>query len=88
MQIVIDIPEIYYEALKEADVIISGQQSGKTLMYDICSIIANGTPLPKGHGDLIDRNKLNRKDINCANFPTNFIDMAEVIIPADKEDEK
>lgn len=58
MQIVIDIPEIYYEALKEADVIISGQQSGKTLMYDICSIIANGTPLPEEHGRLVDGDSL------------------------------
>lgn len=77
MQIVIDIPEGMYENA------LNNLFCGSTTL---CNAIKNGTPLPKGHGDLIDRNKLNRKDINCANFPTNFIDMAEVIIPADKED--
>lgn len=94
MQIVIDIPEIYYEALKEADVIISGQRSGKTLMYDICSIIANGTPLPKGHGDLIDTKDILYEDLECVDGNTYMvvhapcIDNAKVIVTADKGDEE
>lgn len=58
MQIVIDIPEAYYEALRKTDAMISGQRSGKTLMSVIYNAIANGIPLPKGHGDLIDRTEL------------------------------
>ena len=58
MQIVINIPEVFYEALKKTDTMVSGQRSGKTLMSVIYSAVANGTPLPKNHGDLIDRDKL------------------------------
>lgn len=39
--------------------------------------------LPKGHGRLIDADALNRKDVNCANTPMNFIDTAPTIIEAD-----
>ena len=48
-------------------------------------IIANGKPLPKGHGRLIDADALNRKDVNCVNVPMNFIDNAPTIIEADRE---
>lgn len=58
MQIVIDIPEVYYEALRETSVMTSGQRSDKTLMSVIYDAVGNGTPLPKEHGDLIDRNKI------------------------------
>lgn len=87
MQIVIDIPEVFYEALRKTDEIISGQRSGKTLMSVIYNAVAQGIPLPKGHGRLIDADALNRKDVNCANVPMNFIDTAPTIIEADKESE-
>jgi hypothetical protein len=45
MQIVIDIPEYYYKAIKEIPV----EQSTADMM-----IIRKGTPLPRGHGRLID----------------------------------
>jgi hypothetical protein len=45
MQIVIDIPEYYYKAIKEIPV----EQSTADMMS-----IRKGTPLPKGHGRLID----------------------------------
>ena len=51
MKIVIDIPEeIYKEAIK----------SGYSHLYDedVANAVANGTPLPKGHSDLIDRTEL------------------------------
>ena len=59
--------------------------------------IGNGTPLPKGHGDLIDRNALiteletdyhNRLSESGAHLfveITNYIDDAETIVGADKE---
>lgn len=49
--------------------------------------IKDGTPLPKGHGRLIDADALNRKDVNYANIPMNFIDTAPTIIKADKDKE-
>lgn len=48
MKLIIDIPDEAYEKLK----------SKSTLDNIAESIIANGTPLPKGHGRLIDANAL------------------------------
>ena len=45
MKIVIDIPKEYYEAIKA----ISDETSSADML-----IIKYGTPLPKGHGRLID----------------------------------
>lgn len=49
MQIVINISEDYYKAIKEIPV----EQSTADML-----IIKNGTPLPKGHGRLIDADML------------------------------
>lgn len=51
MQIVIDIPEDGYTWLKEHP---------NSIMWSsvYTDSILNGIPLPKGHGDLIDRNKI------------------------------
>lgn len=55
--------------------------------------ILNGTPLPAGHGDLIDASKINFENADfdtyadyCRAFDA--IDQAEIIIPADKEDKE
>lgn len=53
MQIVIDIPEEYYE--KVIKTIPDWQASADTLM------IKNGTPLPKGHGRLLDEKEVYKK---------------------------
>ena len=52
MQIVIDIPEEEYMLIKQKmELNVGGVTS------EAEQIIANGTPLPKGHGDLIDVNR-------------------------------
>lgn len=55
--------------------------------------ILNGKPLPKGHGDLIERNKLLEKiwDVDCRCGYVQVIDRQDIedaptIIEADKED--
>ena len=48
IELVIKIPEDYYNAIKEIPV----EQSTADML-----IIRNGTPIPIGHGDLIDANK-------------------------------
>jgi len=58
IELVIKIPEVYFEALKKTDEIVSGQRSGKTLMSVIYNAVANGTPLPKGHGRLVETNTI------------------------------
>ena len=57
MQIVIDIPENVKNTIDTLD---DGFDAIKEACYGSLAIkaIQNGTPLPKGHGDLIDRNEL------------------------------
>lgn len=81
MELVINIDDKIYEEIKNRNNICSIY-----IPHAYASIYAieNGTPLPKGHGRLIDADALNRKDVNCANVPMNFIDIASTIIEADK----
>ena len=53
MQIVIDMPENLYKTICENEY---GVHQGR-----IYEIIRNGTPLPKGHGRLIDADALNTR---------------------------
>ena len=78
MQILINIPNFMYRHILKRHV------SKRT----IARVFQNGVVLPKGHGRLIDADKLNRKSMNCATYPANFIDIAPTIIEADKEGKK
>lgn len=51
MKIVIDIPEGMLDELRTCKFPIQDA-------YRLCAIIENGTPLPKGHGRLIDADEL------------------------------
>ena len=63
MQIVIEMSDDYYEILK-----YEGQQPNA---HVFAKLVANGTPLPKGHGRLIDADILRSMySINRANFNT------------------
>ena len=53
MKIIIDIPEQLYETYKGRPPML-----GDAGMDMIAQSIANGTPLPKGHGRLIDADQL------------------------------
>ena len=78
MKIVIDIPEERYEFIKGLD----------NTCYDIHAAIAQGIPLPKGHGDLIDRDILlqNWKVIPSRDrlIFDRYIQTLNGVIPADK----
>ena len=94
MQIVIDIPAHIYEAIKAMQVICGGGRfSGKTYLQILINSVQNGTPLPKGHGRLIeaDKLKLTQHDIHveainyrhrCISIEN--IDEAPTIIEADR----
>lgn len=97
MKLVIEIAEESYKEIKK---IVADRNDH----YFLENIIANGTPLPKGHGDLIDRDELANDDricegISCADCPfenfrlhtcrmCNFVKSYPVIIEADKENEE
>ena len=94
MQIVIEIDEDTYHATKEGLMFITGMRSGKTLLSNIVNAIANGTPLPKGHGRLVDADVMINKlctheaseffgSVTCAEI-IDFINDEKPIIEADK----
>ena len=83
MQIVIDIPEEEYNIIKNS----------KRPMVWAEHLIAEGKPLPKGHGRLGDLDAL-REEVSSWGMndyePSDFmdaIDQADTIIEADKEKE-
>ena len=79
MKIVIDISENDYElACRWPDALIA--------VY--AHAIKNGIPLPKGHGDLIDKKELLRQPMDLANYPSNYVRIAPTIIEADKSESK
>lgn len=70
MQIVIDIPEEEYMLIKQKmELNVGGVTS------EAEQAIVNGTPLPKGHGRLIDADAF---EIRCM-FDSNIEDMQDVI---------
>ena len=81
MKLVIEIDEDLYETCRDS----LGDED------NIEGIIANGIPLPKGHGDLIDRNDLladsyciddwSGNEINIVDVMT--VKMADTILEAD-----
>lgn len=87
MQIVIDIDDVDYEYIKNGCIV--------PIKYDnhIYNAIRNSTPLPKGHGDIIDVSELEEiylndeslEDIQDAIFA---IKRVTPIIKADKAESK
>ena len=59
MEVLIKIPEKWLKDMKQEEF---------CEVDALCQKILNGMPLPKGHGRLIDADKLNRKKKYC--FPT------------------
>ena len=96
MQIVIDISETAYNYFAQ------GLRFTDDVEMAIIAIV-DGTPLPKGHGDLIDRNELKSTSYEVLvedggqildgysaynGLTEDDIDSAPTIIEADKEQEK
>ena len=83
-KIVIDLDDDTYRVVKNELVIISGMRSYKTVFNKILDAIANGTPLPKGHGRLIDA------DVLADGFEDNYefceaLNNTPTVIKADSE---
>lgn len=86
MEIVIDIPEDTYKRHK--------WRVNNDMCTELDILVANGTPLPKGHGRLIDADKLKFYEIDEIGGEYNpylgcskeQVDQAPTIIKSDKED--
>ena len=88
MKLIVDIDKDYFEILKYEE------RNGND--FKPIKLIANGTPLPKKHGDLIDRQELKKEvytttewngDIHRIIYEAS-IDDAPTIIEADKENKQ
>jgi len=90
MQIVIDIDENVFTRLFDNDI-----EDNEIAVNDVCEMakaIRDGTPLPKGHGRLIDVNQIVyekdciwESDGCCTTVSTPDIGATPTIIEADKE---
>lgn len=79
MKLIIDIQDFVYNHIKEFN---------STQLYElnVITAIKNGLPLPKGHGRLIDADKLLDENIDTFMLQTETkIRIAPTIIEADKE---
>lgn len=65
-KIVIDIPKEQYEFIKQS-MTMDKVKDYPALLYDICEHIKNGTPLPKGHGELFDKTEI-LKFLKCPKY--------------------
>ncbi len=87
MQIVIDIDEeIYKRTLPYKNISIFSDYSA--LMH----VVANGVPLPKGHGRLIDADEINLQDISPVDGFSVYgataedIDLTPTVLEAESEE--
>lgn len=82
IELLIKIPEKIYKSILDINALGCG-------VSDIKNIIRNGTPLPKGHGRLIDADALNfNADYNEPLISKRDFDFVPTIIEADKESEE
>lgn len=87
MEVLINIPQKAYE-----QIIGFPQQTAGVDILILHKILQEGKVLPKGHGDLIDRSKLNITDLSPDpwyspqwGYSEWEIDDADVVVEADKE---
>lgn len=79
VELIIKIPEEQYKFIKQS-MTMDKVKDYHALLYDICEHIANGTPLPEGHGDLVYKNDVKHKiNQDCLTFER---DLNEDINPA------
>ena len=65
IELVIKIPkDLYIKIYSDAEIMICGMRSGKTLLATLLRAIRNGASLPEGHGDLKDYAQLENHIFN------------------------
>jgi hypothetical protein len=97
MQIVIDIDDMAYKFVQDTSFVedestmfeqTNADRKKTLLLFDILDAIQNGTPLPKGHGRLIDADDLIQELSVVSSRPVKsqlyILREAQTIIEADK----
>lgn len=83
IELVIKIPEKTVNEIKD-NAMFAGSISSE-ILWDVTNAIVNGTPLPKGHGDLIDRNVAYEEfDEAGLSWEGGLLKYIPTVIPADK----
>jgi hypothetical protein len=84
MKLIIDIPEKTVNEIKDNAMFVGTIPS--EILWDVTSAIVNGTPLPKGHGDIVDIETLIDMfwDGNSMEITKYDLSVIEPIIKADK----
>ena len=86
MQIVIDIDEKDYNNIEP---LLNGEAiKGRFNLFRALEIIKNGTPLPKGHGRLIDADDFIENEECCGYIEDMDIDTFNLITPTSIEADK
>ena len=81
IEVVIKIPEELYEIIKNPKKLETMYHASR-----VCQAICNGTPLPEGHGDLIDKGKFKKwietqdGDRLMTEYYLDALDMQETIV--------
>ena len=82
MKIVIDIPADDFNAIRQGGLYFIGHDK---LDQCITEAFQSCTIIPKGHGDLIDREVYRKEFLDSRTFePMKILDMQQTLIPADK----
>ena len=81
MQIVIEIPDTN---IPEDIIRVAKWEDGSLFDMVLRGAMRNATILPKGHGDLIDRQELLKLPIDKANYPSNYVKYVQTIIEKDR----
>ena len=85
MKIVIDIDEKEYNFIKSIIRLRNGD-TFKKLAKDLIMAVKEGTVIPEGHGDLIDRDVAYEEfDKACLSWEGGLLKFISPVIPADKE---
>ena len=89
MKVIVDVPDRVFEKLQNDEI-----QFGGITSRNIFRAVKEGTPLPKGHGDLIDRNTviehlkglgwISDYTLEEYNLDEDIINEIPVVISADK----
>jgi len=86
MQMIIDIPEEMYIDIKEEVRTKVNTFEHIPFLHEVISV---GTPLPKGHGRLIDTNEITAfRELECNGHNVESLDEFTTIIEADTESEE
>jgi hypothetical protein len=91
MQVVINIDDVVYKRA----MVYKGEQfpDNDDLLGALITAVANGTPLPKSHGRLIDADEINLKDISPVDGFSVYgataedIDLTPTVLEADEAEE-